>query len=64
MESLLGKLSDLAPSPERLRAIRVVTVLDWIGTPEARTVLEGLAQGAAGTWETIEAQAALKRVKN
>ena len=46
---------------ERLRAYRVVELLDHIGTPEARKLLQTLAKGVAGATLTISAQAALKR---
>jgi WD40 repeat protein len=45
--------------PETLRALRAVWVLQRIGTPEARAVLEKLAQGAPEARQTQEAKAAL-----
>jgi RNA polymerase sigma factor (sigma-70 family) len=47
------------PSPERLRALRAVEVLERIGTPEAGQVLAALARGASGarlTWEAAESR--------
>ncbi len=35
-EELLKRLKSKAPSPERLRGLRAVELLEWIGTPEAR----------------------------
>lgn len=49
------------PPAEALRTLRAVTVLERIGTPEARRILEKLAGGAAAL-ETHSAQAALQRL--
>jgi WD40 repeat protein len=51
-----------ASSPEVLQRLRAVQVLERIGTPEARQVLEKLAAGAAATRETRDARAALERL--
>ncbi|HEY7312019.1 MAG TPA: WD40 repeat domain-containing protein [Gemmataceae bacterium] len=50
------------PSREDLRRLRTLVVLERIGTPEARHILEKLGGGAAAR-ETREAQAALQRLK-
>lgn len=50
------------PPPERLRELRALEVLEMIGTPEARQVLERLAQGAAGARLTLEAKDGLRRL--
>jgi WD40 repeat protein len=49
-------------SPEKLRGLRAVEVLEYIGTPEARAVLEHLARGAVEARLTREAQASLTRM--
>jgi WD40 repeat protein len=50
------------PTAEALRMRRAIAVLERIGTPEARHILEKLAGGAAAP-ETRAAQAALQRLK-
>jgi WD40 repeat protein len=53
------------PSPEHLRLLRALEVLERAGTTEARQLLETLAKGAPGARLTLDAQAALNRlVKN
>ncbi|HYT87319.1 MAG TPA: WD40 repeat domain-containing protein, partial [Gemmataceae bacterium] len=49
-------------SGERLRTLRALQVLERIGTPEARAVMQILAEGRAAARETIAAQAALQRL--
>jgi hypothetical protein len=61
-EDLLKRL-DASASPELLRGVRCVEVLESLGTPEARQVLQTLAKGAAESRLTREANAALKRGK-
>ena len=43
--------------------LRLVTLLERIGTPDARKVLEDLAGGAPAAWLTIEARHSLQRGK-
>jgi hypothetical protein len=52
------------PSPERLRILRALEVLERAGTVEARQFLTNLAKGASGAWLTREATAALERVSH
>jgi WD40 repeat protein len=61
LENLRAKLADLVLTGERLRAWRAVEVLERIGTPEAREVLQRLSEGAPGALLTEHAKAALKR---
>jgi WD40 repeat protein len=61
LEELRGKMTALVLTGERLRVVRAVEVLELIGTPAARQVLEGLAAGAPGALVTTSAQAALQR---
>jgi len=60
---LLGKLEGRGLSAERLRAIRSVQVLEWIGTPAALKVLEALADGGPGAELTQQSAAAVTRLK-
>jgi hypothetical protein len=64
MEHLLEKqeAAGRAPSGERLRELRALQVLERIGNPEARQVLERLTQGAAGARLTQDARGALDRL--
>jgi WD40 repeat protein len=61
LQELRGKLTGWVLHGERLRAFRAVEVLERIGTPEARQLLQALAQGAPGTLLTQSSQAALNR---
>jgi hypothetical protein len=62
----LDKLLDIsliARSPEKLRHLRALEVLEHIGTPEARQVLETMAKGEPEARMTREAKAALDRMR-
>jgi WD40 repeat protein len=61
-EQLLDRLSGPVRTPEPLRGLRAVEVLERIGTPEARAVLHRLAGGAPEARLTREARAALERL--
>ncbi len=61
IERLLEKM-DLLKSPERLRTLRAIEVLEHIGTPAAQEVLLRLAQGAPQAQQTREAKASLARL--
>ena len=60
-EQLLAKL-DWAASPEKLRLLRALTVLETVATPEARQVLQTLAGGMPEARLTQEAKAGLERL--
>jgi WD40 repeat protein len=64
-EALLGKLEQrraLALTPDRLREVRTIEVLEGIAGGEARKALAALAEGAPGALRTEEAKAALQRL--
>ena len=63
IEWLLLYLENSSVAPDELRATRAVEVLERIGTPEARAVVERLARGAPGAVLTEEARAALQRFR-
>ncbi len=62
VEKLVEKLHGPETSPERLRALRTIEVLENIGNPQARQVLAELAKGAPKAKLTQDAQAALERL--
>jgi len=61
IEGLLEKLAKPLALPETLRGVRAVESLEHIATPEARQVLQKLADGAPASL-TREAKAALERL--
>jgi len=61
VEQLLAQAEDATRSPERLRTLRAVGVLEQAGTAEACRVLARLAEGAEDSRLTQEARAALAR---
>jgi hypothetical protein len=63
IQSLLQPLGGgMIRQPETLRTLRSIWVLERIGTPAARQVLDDLAHGAPGVRVTEEAEAACKRL--
>jgi hypothetical protein len=59
---LLTKVKEGAVSGEGLRQARALEVLEGLGTPEARKVLDELAKGAGSASLTQQAKAALERL--
>jgi RNA polymerase sigma factor (sigma-70 family) len=53
---------ELGTTPEQLRSLRVIEVLERTGTPATRELLQELAVGAAEARQTREANAALDRL--
>ena len=64
VEKLLSRIKAQKMPPQRLQMLRAVEVLETIGTAEARQVLRTLARGDAQASLTVEARAALERLKN
>jgi hypothetical protein len=62
IEALLARHDDVA-TPENLRALRGVEVLERISTSEARELLRELAGGAPGAFLTLQARAAFARAE-
>jgi hypothetical protein len=63
LDKLLSALRGPVTAPEKLRAIRAVETLEYIGTPEARALLERLAEGAPAARLTEEARESLGRLR-
>jgi hypothetical protein len=65
LEAILKKQAEAwsSGSPEHLRLVRGLEVLEFSGTPEAKQALQRLAQGAPGATLTEEAKAALGRMR-
>ena len=63
VEALLTRIEGPTQAPETLRALRVVEVLEHIGTPEARKLLQQLAGGAPEARLTRDARGALERLQ-
>jgi WD40 repeat protein len=63
VEGLLAKLERHPPPTDSLRALRATTVLEQIGTSEARQLLNRLAAGAPGALLTKQARQSLRRLE-
>ncbi len=63
VERLLRKLDPTEMPAEELVALRGVQTLEYMGTPEARKLLERLARGGSGLRLTEEASDALRRLR-
>lgn len=62
MEGLLAQLRGKFLPPDLLRVLRAAETLERVGTPEARRLLESLAEGASEARLTLEAKASLHRL--
>jgi RNA polymerase sigma factor (sigma-70 family) len=60
---LLARHDPDTPTPERLRELRALELLEQVGTAEARSVLADLTRGGPTARRTLEAAAALHRLE-
>jgi WD40 repeat protein len=63
IQELLDEWRSHKPSPDELRGLRAVAVLEGVGTPEARRVLQKLTKGPASARLTAAAKAAVARLE-
>jgi hypothetical protein len=61
LQDLRKRMTGLVLKGDRLQTLRAVEVLERIGTPEARHVLQAMAGGADGALATTQARGALAR---
>jgi WD40 repeat protein len=62
IEHILAEKERRGPSPEELRSLRAVQLLEDLGSPAAREVLVTLSRGWPVAWQTRAARASLKRL--
>jgi RNA polymerase sigma factor (sigma-70 family) len=63
LETLRDQLATMELTREELRGFRAIEVLELIGTPEVRQLLQRLANGPEGTVLQSQAKAALGRIQ-
>jgi WD40 repeat protein len=63
LQLLLDKLAQREKSPQRLREIRAIQALEYIGTPEAQSILSAIAKGAPEAFLSQDAAASLARLE-
>jgi hypothetical protein len=63
LEALLGKLEGSPLPPATIQQLRALEVLEAIATPEAQQLIQKLTSGAESDPLTVEARAALERLK-
>jgi hypothetical protein len=63
IEQILDHIESGIVPPEQRRTLHTIELLRRYGTPEARQLLQHLAGGAADSWVTQEAKAALAKMR-
>jgi WD40 repeat protein len=63
LEKLLEPCEKRPASLEELRVVRALQVLEQVGSAEARDTLRTIAGGAPGSWITMQAHLAVKRLQ-
>jgi hypothetical protein len=64
LDVLLDSICTNPCSPETLRRLRTITILEQLGTKEAREVLELVSEGGPLLLQTEEAKMALRRLES
>jgi RNA polymerase sigma factor (sigma-70 family) len=62
LATLREQLTQSQPAPHQLQALRAIQVLEIVGTADARSLLQAVAEGAPGARLTEEAKVALARL--
>jgi RNA polymerase sigma factor (sigma-70 family) len=62
LRRLIERLDPSVPFSRVLQALRAIEVLEWVGTPEARQLLQRLAEGAEEAQVTRAARASCQRL--
>jgi hypothetical protein len=62
LEEVRDRMDRAGPSLEMLRPTRALELLERLGTPEARKLVEELAGGSPGARLTLDARATLRRL--
>lgn len=63
LREVLDHCAATPPAPDILRQDRATTLLEWIGSTEARTILRHLSQGVPAAYPTHQAASALERLE-
>jgi hypothetical protein len=63
VDGLLERLGELELTPDELRGLRIVEVLEYIATPDAAHLIDELAKGAADARLTRDAITARERLR-
>jgi hypothetical protein len=63
IEGLLEEIDSMPPSAESLRAFRAIEILERLGGPDARKIIETLTRGVPEARLTQDAKATLRRIR-